>query len=181
MASPKQKYYEKRGQILVKNLQSRHFEAYYCADKEKALQKALELEQFPERIEAFDVSNLGATGIVAAMTVHVEGKPLKRDYRKFRIRDLEQPDDYASMYQAVYRRFRHYADGDEKFAPLPDLLLIDGGDTRHLRSAERADHHVVEQIDKVGYALLDNQGKDQYEQHLIERLVTDVFVHKFHS
>ena len=93
------------------------------------LQKALELEQFPERIEAFDVSNLGAPGIVAAMTVHVEGKPLKRDYRKFRIRDLEQPDDYASMYQAVYRRFRHYADGDEKFAPLPDLLLIDGGDT----------------------------------------------------
>ena len=93
------------------------------------LQKTLELEQFPERIEAFDVSNLGATGIVAAMTVHVEGKPLKRDYRKFRIKDLEMQDDYASMYQAVYRRFRHYAEGDEKFAPLPDLLLIDGGDT----------------------------------------------------
>ena len=93
------------------------------------LQKTLELDQFPERIEAFDVSNLGATGIVAAMTVHVEGKPLKRDYRKFRIKDLEMQDDYASMYQAVYRRFRHYAEGDEKFAPLPDLLLIDGGDT----------------------------------------------------
>lgn len=93
------------------------------------LQKTLELEQFPERIEAFDVSNLGATGIVAAMTVHVDGKPLKRDYRKFRIRDMEMQDDYASMYQAVYRRFRHYAEGDEKFFPLPDLLLIDGGDT----------------------------------------------------
>ena len=93
------------------------------------LQKTLELEQFPERIEAFDVSNLGATGIVAAMTVHVEGKPLKRDYRKFRIKDLEMQDDYASMYQAVYRRFRHYAEGDERFSPLPDLLLIDGGDT----------------------------------------------------
>ncbi|MDO5413301.1 MAG: excinuclease ABC subunit UvrC [bacterium] len=93
------------------------------------LQRTLELEQFPERIEAFDVSNLGATGIVAAMTVHVDGKPLKRDYRKFRIKDLEMQDDYASMYQAVYRRFRHYAEGDEKFAPLPDLLLIDGGDT----------------------------------------------------
>lgn len=93
------------------------------------LQKTLELERFPERIEAFDVSNLGATGIVAAMTVHVDGKPLKRDYRKFRIKDLEMQDDYASMYQAVYRRFRHYAEGDEKFAPLPDLLLIDGGDT----------------------------------------------------
>lgn len=93
------------------------------------LQKTLELEQFPERIEAFDVSNLGATGIVAAMTVHVDGKPLKRDYRKFRIREMEMQDDYASMYQAVYRRFRHYAEGDERFSPLPDLLLIDGGDT----------------------------------------------------
>ena len=93
------------------------------------LQKTLELENFPERIEAFDISNLGSTGIVAAMTVHVEGKPLKKAYRKFRIRDLEMQDDYASMYQAVYRRFKHYLDGDERFAPLPDLLLIDGGDT----------------------------------------------------
>ena len=93
------------------------------------LQKALELETFPSRIEAFDISNLGDTGIVAAMTVHVDGRPLKRDYRKFRIRDLEGVDDYASMYQAVYRRFQHYVDGDEKFSPLPDLLLIDGGET----------------------------------------------------
>ena len=93
------------------------------------LQKTLELENFPERIEAFDISNLGSTGIVAAMTVHVEGKPLKKASRKVRIRDLEMQDDYASMYQAVYRRFKHYLDGDERFAPLPDLLLIDGGDT----------------------------------------------------
>ena len=101
------------------------------------LQKALDLETFPARIEAFDISNLGSDGIVAAMTVHVDGKPLKRDYKKFRIRDLEQSDDYASMYQAVYRRYKHYADGDEKFAALPDLLLIDGGDT-HAAVAEKA-------------------------------------------
>ena len=93
------------------------------------LQRTLELDNFPERIEAFDISNLGSTGIVAAMTVHVDGKPLKKAYRKFRIRDMEMQDDYASMYQAVYRRFKHYAEGDEHFAPLPDLLLIDGGDT----------------------------------------------------
>lgn len=93
------------------------------------LQRTLELDYFPERIEAFDISNLGSTGIVAAMTVHVDGKPLKKAYRKFRIRDMEMQDDYASMYQAVYRRFKHYAEGDEHFAPLPDLLLIDGGDT----------------------------------------------------
>ncbi|MBQ9685495.1 MAG: excinuclease ABC subunit UvrC [Oscillospiraceae bacterium] len=101
------------------------------------LQKALDLENLPRRIEAFDISNLGSTGIVAAMTVHVDGKPLKRDYRKFRIRGLEAPDDYASMYQAVYRRFHHYVEQDEKFNELPDLLLIDGGDS-HAAMAEQA-------------------------------------------
>ena len=101
------------------------------------LQKALDLETFPQRIEAFDISNLGSTGIVAAMTVHVDGRPLKRDYRKFRIRGLEQADDYASMYQALTRRLQHYLDGDEKFSPLPDLLLIDGG-REHAATALRA-------------------------------------------
>lgn len=100
------------------------------------LQRALELEHFPKRIEAFDISNLGDTGIVAAMTVHVDGKPLKRDYRKFRIKDLETQDDYASMYQAVYRRFKHYVDGDEHFSPLPELLLIDGGSTHTATALE---------------------------------------------
>ena len=101
------------------------------------LQRALELEQFPHRIEAFDISNLGNMGIVAAMTVFQDGKPKKSAYRKFRIRDLAVQDDYASMYQAVARRFQRYLDGDEKFAPLPDLLLIDGGDV-HTATAERA-------------------------------------------
>ncbi|MDO4982238.1 MAG: excinuclease ABC subunit UvrC [Eubacteriales bacterium] len=101
------------------------------------LQKALELDVYPKRIEAFDISNLGDTGIVAGMTVHVDGRPLKRAYKKFRIKDLEIRDDYASMHQAVYRRFKHYTDGDESFAPLPELLLIDGGDT-HAAMAEKA-------------------------------------------
>ncbi len=101
------------------------------------LQKALELENYPERIEAFDISNLGDTGIVAAMTVHVDGKPKRKDYRKFRIKSTETRDDYASMYEAVYRRFKRYVDGDEKFSPLPDLLLIDGGQT-HAMTALKA-------------------------------------------
>ena len=91
------------------------------------LQRALELPAFPERIEAFDISNLGDTGIVAGMTVFVNGKPLKRDYRRFRMKEVTTQNDYASMHEAVTRRFQHYLDGDEKFAPLPDLLLIDGG------------------------------------------------------
>ena len=101
------------------------------------LQKALELERFPRRIEAFDISNLGDTGIVAGMTVHVDGKPRRGEYKKFRIRDLEGQDDYASMYQAVYRRLKRYQDGDEHFSPLPDLLLIDGGEV-HAATAVKA-------------------------------------------
>ncbi len=91
------------------------------------LQKTLGLNSVPERIEAFDISNLGSEGIVAAMSVFVHARPLKRDYRKFRIRDLDAPDDYESMRQAVGRRFRRALDGDGKFTQLPDLLLIDGG------------------------------------------------------
>ena len=113
------------------------------------LQKALGLENFPTRIEAFDISNLGDSGIVAAMTVHVDGKPLKRDYRKFRIRDLDGQDDYASMYQAVYRRMKRYLDGDEKFAPLPDLLLIDGG-AEHAGTAVSAQHELGIEVPTFG-------------------------------
>ena len=101
------------------------------------LQRALDLEAFPRRIEAFDISNLGNMGIVAAMTVFQDGRPLKSAYRKFRIRDQEFQDDYASMFQAVTRRFQRYLDGDEKFSPLPDLLLIDGGEV-HTQTAVRA-------------------------------------------
>ena len=132
------------------------------------LQKALGLENFPERIEAFDISNLGASGIVAAMTVHVDGKPLKRDYRRFRIKELTNPDDYASMYQAVYRRFRHYCEGDEKFSTLPDLLLIDGGDS-HAAMAEKALAELGLKLPVYGMvkddrhrtrALIDSSGKE---------------------
>ena len=100
------------------------------------LQKALGLPEYPARLEAFDISNLGDTGIVAAMTVFKDGKPLKRDYRKFRIKDMETRDDYASMRQAVRRRFVRYAEGDEKFSELPQLLLIDGGETHAAAAAE---------------------------------------------
>ncbi len=91
------------------------------------LQRMLELPSPPERIEAFDISNMGNEGIVAAMTVFVRGRPLKRDYRKFRIRGIIAQDDYASMREAVTRRFENYLKNEEKFSQRPDLLLIDGG------------------------------------------------------
>ena len=91
------------------------------------LGRMLGLPQAPKRIEAYDISNTGASNIVASMTVFVDGKPLKRDYRRFKLRDMEHPDDYASMEQVLQRRFKRYLDGDEKFGDLPDLILMDGG------------------------------------------------------
>lgn len=92
------------------------------------LQKMLDMETLPKRIESFDISNTGNTGIVASMVVFENGRPLKRAYRRFRMKAVTTQDDYASMFEAVSRRFGRWQDGDEKFLPLPDLLLIDGGE-----------------------------------------------------
>ncbi|MCD7761563.1 MAG: helix-hairpin-helix domain-containing protein, partial [Clostridiales bacterium] len=91
------------------------------------LGRTLGMDRPPHRIEAYDISNTGSANIVASMTVFVDGKPLKRDYRRFKLRDMEHPDDYASMEQVLTRRFRRYLEGDEKFDQLPDLILMDGG------------------------------------------------------
>ena len=102
----------------------------------EALGRMLGLEQPPRRMESYDISNQGASDIVASMVVYVDGKPLKRDYRRFKLKDMTGPDDYASMEQVLTRRFRRYLDGDEKFSDKPDLLLIDGGH-EHVKVAAR--------------------------------------------
>ena len=102
----------------------------------EALGKMLALETPPRRMESYDISNQGASDIVASMVVYVDGRPLKRDYRRFKLKDMDGPNDYASMEQVLTRRFRRYLDGDEKFADKPDLLLIDGG-LEHVRVARR--------------------------------------------
>ncbi|MGI5962604.1 MAG: excinuclease ABC subunit UvrC [Lawsonibacter sp.] len=102
----------------------------------EALGRMLGMEKAPRRIESYDISNTGASDIVASMVVYVNGKPLKREYRRFKLKDMDGPNDYASMEQVLTRRFTRYFDGDEKFSPLPDLLLIDGGH-EHVRVAQR--------------------------------------------
>ncbi len=98
------------------------------------LGKVLDMNPPPNRIESYDISNQGADDIVASMVVYVGGKPLKRDYRRFKLKDMEGPDDYASMEQVLKRRFKRYLEGDEKFKDLPDVLFIDGGQ-EHARIA----------------------------------------------
>lgn len=102
----------------------------------EALGKMLGMERAPRRMESYDISNTGNSDIVASMVVYVDGKPLKRDYRRFKLKDMTGPDDYASMEQVLTRRFRRYLDGDEKFSSQPDLLLIDGGH-EHVKVAQR--------------------------------------------
>ena len=94
----------------------------------EALGHMLGLDHPPRRMESYDISNTGADDMVASMVVYVDGRPLKRDYRHFKIKDLQGPNDYASMEQVLTRRFKRYLDGDEKFDQKPDLLLVDGGE-----------------------------------------------------
>ena len=97
----------------------------------EVLQKMLNLPQPPRRMESFDISNTGASDIVASMVVYQGAKPLKSAYRRFQIKELTggHPDDYGSMREVLRRRLQRAADGDEKFLPLPDVFLIDGGVT----------------------------------------------------
>ena len=93
----------------------------------KLLQTMLGLPEPLRRLEAYDISNLAGTDIVASMTVFQDGRPKKGDYKRFKLRDLEDQDDYESMRQVLCRRFCHYLDGDKGFDQRPDALLIDGG------------------------------------------------------
>jgi excinuclease ABC subunit C len=92
------------------------------------LAEALGLEEPPERIECFDISTTQGRESTGAMVVFVQGMPEKSAYRRFRMRATEgKPDDFAMMAEMLERRLRRAAEGDEKFLPLPDLLVVDGG------------------------------------------------------
>ena len=90
----------------------------------KEIQQQLHLEHIPLRIECFDNSNIQGSDPVAGCVVFVKGKPSKQDYRKYNIKTVEGPDDYASMKEVVWRRYKRAI---EENTPLPDLLITDGG------------------------------------------------------
>ena len=90
----------------------------------KELQNALKLEKMPYQIECFDNSNISGTDAVAGCVVFKGMKPSKKDYRKYNIKTVEGPDDYASMQEVVRRRYSRMM---EEGTPLPDLIITDGG------------------------------------------------------
>ena len=89
------------------------------------------------RMESYDISNISGVDAVGSMVVYVDGKPRKSDYRKFRIRTVEGPDDYASMEEVLTRRFERAKAGDSGFVQLPDVILMDGG---------RGQVHIAEKV-----------------------------------
>jgi excinuclease ABC subunit C len=101
------------------------------------LQQALNLPKPPNRIECYDISNTQGTAAVGSMVVFEQGVPSKKNYRRFNIKSVEGPDDFASMQEVLTRRFKRWlaaredssvgAKPDEAFAVLPDLLIVDGG------------------------------------------------------
>ncbi len=103
------------------------------------LQESLKLEVLPLRIEGYDISNTQGEEAVGAMVVFVDGKSYKTGYRRFKIKSVDQPNDYAMMQEMLRRRFSHTKEQDDKdeghrFAEPPDLIVIDGG-KGHLHAA----------------------------------------------
>jgi len=82
------------------------------------------------RIEAYDISNTGGADSVGVMVVFEDGRPKRKDYRRFRIKTVEGPNDYGSLQEVIYRRFMRGLAGDPGFADMPHLLLIDGGENQ---------------------------------------------------
>ena len=120
------------------------------------LQKALKMDTPPNRIECYDISNTQGTAIVGSMVVFEQGTPNKKLYRRFNIRTVEGPDDFASMDEVLTRRFRRWTADREleddpahkpdlAFGLLPDLLIVDGGKGQMSRAVE-----VLEEFELLG-------------------------------
>jgi excinuclease ABC subunit C len=99
-----------------------------------ALQEALDLPEAPLRIECFDISHIQGTDIVASMVVMEDGIAKRSDYRRFKVKTLDNQDDFASMEEVLTRRFRNYlrerdegAHAGKRFSYPPNLLVVDGG------------------------------------------------------
>jgi len=114
------KYYIREKQMLASLSSPKKRED----EKLEQMKKDLQLKELPHRIECFDNSNIQGAFPVAAMTVFVNGKPSKKDYRHFNIRTVVGPDDFASMEEVIYRRYKRAL---EEKQPLPQLIVIDGG------------------------------------------------------
>jgi len=113
-----------------------------------ALQRDLRLKILPKKIECFDISNLQGTDSVASMVVFVDGKPKKSLYRKFIIKEVEGPDDFASMQEVIRRRYTRAIENND----FPDLIMVDGGKGQLSSAVEILNNLGLKQIPIIGLA-----------------------------
>jgi excinuclease ABC subunit C len=140
------------------------------------LQQALNLTKPPFRIECYDISNTQGTNSVASMVVFENGEPKISEYRRFKIKTVEGPNDFASMQEVLTRRFKRaiaemQAGVDGKFATLPDLVIIDGGKGQ-LSSARKVMYDLgVQMIATFGLAKQEELlfSEDQVEPYVLSR------------
>ena len=132
---PKRGNKERLVELAVNNAEStllRDFEKLKAEDgrtkgAQEEIRKLLGLEEL-HRIESYDISNISGVDSVGSMVVFAEGRPKSSDYRKFRIKSVKGPNDYASMQEVLTRRFKRGIEGQaESFSSLPDLIMMDGG------------------------------------------------------
>jgi len=139
------------------------------------LKEALSLQDPPNRIECYDISNLQGTAAAGSMVVFEQGAPSKKLYRKFTIKNVQGQDDFASMEEILGRRFRRWQIANEEagkpggkldksFGLLPDLLIVDGGKGQLSRACKiLEEHNLKERVPVVGLA------KGHEELHLPDR------------
>ncbi|HXF43479.1 MAG TPA: excinuclease ABC subunit UvrC [Pyrinomonadaceae bacterium] len=128
------------------------------------MQETLELPHFPDRIESFDISNISGSETVAGIVVYDNGRPARSLYRRFIIKTVEGQDDFASMYEAVYRRYKRML---EEGGQLPRLIFIDGGRGQLSAAARAMDDLNLEQITLIG--LVKPPQKHNQISHLLIR------------
>ena len=120
-----------------------------------ALSTILGVEKDTYRVESYDISNTNGVDTVGAMVVFSNLKPVKKDYRRFKIRTVNGPDDYGSLREMLLRRFKRALEGDKSFSILPDLILMDGGQGQ-VTTCEKALSELGIEIPVLGMAKDDN-------------------------
>ena len=133
----------------------------HSTQRMNALQEAFNLDAPPRRMECFDISHTMGEATVASCVVFEDGGPKKSDYRRFNIEGITPGDDYAAMHQALSRRYARLKNGE---APLPDILLIDGGPNQ-MAQAEQ----VLAELDITGVTLI-GVAKGESRKPGLERL-----------
>lgn len=112
--------------VLSQDIERLKKEEETTSGASRALGKLLGIDDFV-RVEAYDISNISGFQSVGSMVVYENGAPKKADYRKFRIKSVQGPDDYASMREVLDRRFKRALDKNKGFEEIPSLILMDGG------------------------------------------------------